>query len=91
MQAVHTVVGDIHHIADLSETLSEVLGQLDFIFNEQNFHEVILEECDLFADYEFVIWLLASCCGPISKVPSVSKGIAAGRSPTAYLNQGTKP
>ena len=51
----------IHHIADLSEALAQVLGELDFVFNEQNFHGVILEECSLFVDYEFVIWLLAPC------------------------------
>ena len=61
VQAVHAIVGDVHHIADLSEALAQILGELDFVFNEQNFHGVILEECSLFVDYEFVIWLLAPC------------------------------
>ena len=72
----HVVEDSIHHIADLSEALAQVLGQLDFVFDEQNFHGAILEECRLFVDYEFVIWLLVSCRGSLSKVPLVSQGIA---------------
>jgi hypothetical protein len=76
VQAIYPVVGNVHHIPGLSEALTQVLGKLDFVFDEQDFHGVILEECGSFADYEFVIWLLVSCRGSLSKVHPVSQGIA---------------
>lgn len=61
MQAIHPVVRNVHHVAGLSQALAQVLGQLDLVFDEQNFHAAILEESGLFVVYEFVIWLLAPC------------------------------
>ncbi len=76
VQAIHPVVGNVDHVAGLTEALAQVLGKLDFVFNEQDFHRAILEECGAFVDYEFVIWLLATCRGRVIKVHPMSKGIA---------------
>jgi len=61
VKAIHPVVCNVHHVAGLSQALAQILGQLDFVFDEQNFHAAILEESGLFVVYEFVIWLLAPC------------------------------
>jgi hypothetical protein len=76
VQAIHPVVCNVHHVAGLSQALAQVLGQLDFVFDEQNFHAAILEESGLFVVYEFVIWLLAPCRTRFLKYHPMSKGIA---------------
>ena len=73
VKAIHPVVCNVYHVADLSQALAQVLGQLDFVFDEQNFHAAILEESGLFVVYEFVIWLLAPCRTRFFKVSPCRK------------------
>ena len=76
VQTIDTVVDDINVVPRFAKPFLEVLGEFDLIFNDQDFHSLILLEIDRGADYKFVIWVSATCPPRLSRVRTRSSHAA---------------